>query len=193
MEITYKRLFSTDKEAVLKLIQSRINAGSKICLTDNRVNQAWVDEVMNHDSTYDHTHRVFGAYVDDKLNTIFVLRLKDSYYIVSMMMSSKEAERSKANIVDGYNIVSDGLLDFSLREMEKEDLNTFYSIIPDHPRWKRAEKNPSKTSLRYRIDEVLRIPANTMPQQDDSLGFSVLDVLSRPFNIDMVIRRMTKL
>lgn len=192
MEIKYRRLNSSDKQEVLKLIQSRIDARSRVCLTDSRVNQDWVDEKMVHDYTYDHTHRVFGAYVDDKLNTIFVLRLVQDYFVVSMMMSSKEAERSKANIVDGYNVVTNGLLDFSLCEMEAEGYTRFYSMIPNHPKWKRAEKNPAKATLRYKIDEVLHIPAGTMPIQSKDLDFSVAEVISRPFNLDMVVRRMTK-
>lgn len=190
MEITYKRLTSRDKESVISLIQSRIDAKSRVCLTDARINQDWVNNIMMYDKTYDVDHRVFGAYVDGILNTIFVVRLKEDYYVVSMMVSHREA---KVNIVNGYNTVSTGILDYTLQEMEKEGFNVFYSMIPDHPKWKRAEKNPSKTSLRYTIEEVLKIPAGTMPQQDDSLGFSVLDVISRPFNLNMVIRRMIRI
>lgn len=192
MEITYRRLRSGDKQEVLNLIQSRIDANSHVCLTDNRVNQAWVDDVMLHDITYDVTHRVFGAYVDGLLNTIFVLRLKESYYIVSMMMSTKEEDRPAVKMIDGYTTISADLLDFSMRQMEEEGYNIFYSIIPDHSKWKRAERNPTKKELRYDIEEVLKIPANTMPISDDTLGFSVLDVISRPFNLNMVIRKMTK-
>lgn len=192
MEVIYKRLYSLDKPEVLRLIQSRIDAKSRVCLTDNRVNQDWVDNIMQYDVTYDHTHRVFGAYVENKLNTIFVLRIVTHYYVVSMMMSSREAERSKANIVDGYNVVSNGLLDFSIRQMEDEGFTRFYSMIPNHPKWKRAEKNPAKATLRYQIDEVLHIPANTLPEQSPDLDFSVAEVISRPFNLDMVVRRMTK-
>jgi hypothetical protein len=193
MEVTYKRLTSMDKSEVLRLIQSRIEADSKICLTNNRVNDEWVKNIMQHNETYDITHRIFGAYIDGALNTIFVLRLKDTYYIVSMMMSTKEQDRPMAKIVKGYNEISSRLLDYSLQQMEAEGFTTFYSIIPDHPKWKRAEKNPSKSKLRYKIEEVLKVPANTMPCQDDTLGFLVLDVISRPFNIDMVVRRMTRL
>lgn len=194
MEITYRRLISDDKINALSLIQSRIDADSRVCLTDNRINQAWIDDVMQHDITYDMTHRVFGAYVDDVLNTIFVLRLKESYYIVSMMISTKEENRPAVKMIDGYNTISADLLDFSMRQMEEEGYSVFYSIIPDHPKWKRAERNSSKKELklRYDIEEVLKIPANTMPVSDDTLGFSVLDVMSRPFNLNMVIRKMTK-
>lgn len=192
MEITYRRLTSVDKADVLRLIQSRIDVDSRVCLTDNRINQAWIDDVMQHDITYDKTHRVFGAFIDDILNTIFVLRLKESYYIVSMMISTKEENRPKAVIINGYNTISADLLDFSIRQMEEEGYNVFYSIIPDHPKWKRAERNPTKKELRYDIEEILKIPANTMPVPDDTLGFSVLDVISRPFSLNMVIRKMTK-
>jgi hypothetical protein len=192
MEITYKRLRSDDKQEVLNLIQSRIDANSRVCLTDNRVNQAWVDNIMQHNITYDVTHRVFGAYVDGVLNTIFVLRLKESHYIVSMMMSTKEEDRPAVKMIDGYTTISADLLDFSMRQMEEEGYNVFYSIIPDHSKWKRAERNPTKKELRYDIEEVLKVPANTMPISDDTLGFSVLDVISRPFNLNMVIRKMTK-
>ena len=192
MEITYRRLISQDKNNALNLIQSRIDANSRVCLTDNRINQAWVDDVMQHDITYDVTHRVFGAYVDGVLNTIFVLRLKESYYIVSMMMSTKEEDRPAVKMIDGYTTISADLLDFSMRQMEEEGYNVFYSIIPDHSKWKRAERNPTKKELRYDIEEVLKVPANTMPISDDTLGFSVLDVISRPFNLNMVIRKMTK-
>ena len=188
----YKRLRSNDKQEVLNLIQSRIDAGSQVCLTDNRVNRAWVDDVMQHDITYDVTHRVFGAYVDGVLNTIFVLRLKESYYIVSIMMSTKEEDRPAVKMIDGYTTISADLLDFSMRQMEEEGYNVFYSIIPDHSKWKRAEQNPTKKELRYDIEEVLKVPANIMPISDDTLGFSVLDVISRPFNLNMVIRKMTK-
>lgn len=192
MEITYRRLRSGDKQEVLNLIQSRIDANSRVCLTDNRVNQAWVDNIMRHDITYDVTHRVFGTYVDGVLNTIFVLLLKESYYIVSMMMSTKEEDRPAVKMIDGYTTISADLLDFSMRQMEEEGYNVFYSIIPDHSKWKRAERNPTKKELRYDIEEVLKVPANTMPISDDTLGFSVLDVISRPFNLNMVIRKMTK-
>ena len=192
MEITYRRLRSGDKQEVLNLIQSRIDTNSRVCLTDSRINQAWVDDVMQHDITYDVTHRVFGAYVDGVLNTIFVLRLKESYYIVSMMMSTKEEDRPAVKMIDGYTTISADLLDFSMRQMEEEGYNVFYSIIPDHSKWKRAERNPTKKELRYDIEEVLKVPANTMPISDDTLGFSVLDVISRPFNLNMVIRKMTK-
>ncbi len=192
MEITYKRLRSDDKQEVLNLIQSRIDANSRVCLTDNRINQAWVDNIMQHNITYDVTHRVFGAYVDGVLNTIFVLRLKESYYIVSMMISTKEENRPAVKMIDGYTTISADLLDFSMRQMEEEGYNVFYSIIPDHSKWKRAERNPTKKELRYDIEEVLKVPANTMPISDDTLGFSVLDVISRPFNLNMVIRKMTK-
>ena len=192
MEITYRRLISQDKNNALNLIQSRIDANSRVCLTDNRINQAWVDNIMRHDITYDVTHRVFGAYVDGVLNTIFVLRLKESYYIVSMMISTKEEDRPAVKMIDGYTTISADLLDFSMRQMEEEGYNVFYSIIPDHSKWKRAERNPTKKELRYDIEEVLKVPANTMPISDDTLGFSVLDVISRPFNLNMVIRKMTK-
>ena len=192
MEITYRRLISQDKNNALNLIQSRIDANSRVCLTDNRINQAWVDDVMQHDITYDVTHRVFGAYVDGVLNTIFVLRLKESYYIVSMMISTKEENRPAVKMIDGYTTISADLLDFSMRQMEEEGYSVFYSIIPDHSKWKRAERNPTKKELRYDIEEVLKVPANTMPISDDTLGFSVLDVISRPFNLNMVIRKMTK-
>ena len=192
MEITYRRLISQDKNNALNLIQSRIDANSRVCLTDNRINQAWVDNIMRHDITYDVTHRVFGAYVDGVLNTIFVLRLKESYYIVSMMISTKEENRPAVKMIDGYTTISADLLDFSMRQMEEEGYNVFYSIIPDHSKWKRAERNPTKKELRYDIEEVLKVPANTMPISDDTLGFSVLDVISRPFNLNMVIRKMTK-
>jgi len=192
MEITYRRLISQDKNNALNLIQSRIDANSRVCLTDNRINQAWVDNIMRHDITYDVTHRVFGAYVDGVLNTIFVLRLKESYYIVSMMISTKEENRPAVKMIDGYTTISTDLLDFSMRQMEEEGYNVFYSIIPDHSKWKRAERNPTKKELRYDIEEVLKVPANTMPISDDTLGFSVLDVISRPFNLNMVIRKMTK-
>ena len=192
MEITYRRLISQDKNNALNLIQSRIDANSRVCLTDNRINQAWVDNIMRHDITYDVTHRVFGAYVDGVLNTIFVLRLKESYYIVSMMMSTKEEDRPAVKMIDGYTTISADLLDFSMKQMEEEGYNVFYSIIPDHSKWKRAERNPTKKELRYDIEEVLKVPANTMPISDDTLGFSVLDVISRPFNLNMVIRKMTK-
>ena len=192
MEITYRRLISQDKNNALNLIQSRIDANSRVCLTDNRINQAWIDDVMQHDITYDVTHRVFGAYVDGVLNTIFVLRLKESYYIVSMMISTKEEDRPAVKMIDGYTAISADLLDFSMRQMEEEGYNVFYSIIPDHSKWKRAERNPTKKELRYDIEEVLKVPANTMPISDDTLGFSVLDVISRPFNLNMVIRKMTK-
>ena len=192
MEITNRRLISQDKNNALNLIQSRIDANSRVCLTDNRINQAWVDDVMQHDITYDVTHRVFGAYVDGVLNTIFVLRLKESYYIVSMMISTKEENRPAVKMIDGYTTISADLLDFSMRQMEEEGYNVFYSIIPDHSKWKRAERNPTKKELRYDIEEVLKVPANTMPISDDTLGFSVLDVISRPFNLNMVIRKMTK-
>ena len=192
MEITYRRLISQDKNNALNLIQSRIDANSRVCLTDNRINQAWVDDVMQHDITYDVTHRVFGAYIDGVLNTIFVLLLKESYYIVSMMMSTKEEDRPAVKMIDGYTTISADLLDFSMRQMEEEGYNVFYSIIPDHSKWKRAERNPTKKELRYDIEEVLKVPANTMPISDDTLGFSVLDVISRPFNLNMVIRKMTK-
>ena len=192
MEITYRRLISQDKNNALNLIQSRIDANSRVCLTDNRINQAWVDDVMQHDITYDVTHRVFGAYVDGVLNTIFVLRLKESYYIVSIMMSTKEEDRPAVKMIDGYTTISADLLDFSMRQMEEEGYNVFYSIIPDHSKWKRAEQNPTKKELRYDIEEVLKVPANIMPISDDTLGFSVLDVISRPFNLNMVIRKMTK-
>ena len=79
-----------------------------------------------------------------------------------------------------------------MRQMEEEGYSVFYSIIPDHSKWKRAERNPTKKELRYDIEEVLKVPANTMPISDDTLGFSVLDVISRPFNLNMVIRKMTK-
>jgi hypothetical protein len=192
IEITYRRLISQDKNNALNLIQSRIDANSRVCLTDNRINQAWVDNIMRHDITYDVTHRVFGAYVDGVLNTIFVLRLKESYYIVSMMISTKEENRPAVKMIDGYTTISADLLDFSMRQMEEEGYNVFYSIIPDHSKWKRAERNPTKKELRYDIEEVLKVPANTMPISDDTLGFSVLDVISRPFNLNMVIRKMTK-
>ena len=192
MEITYRRLISQDKNNALNLIQSRIDANSRVCLTDNRINQAWVDNIMRHDITYDVTHRVFGAYVDGVLNTIFVLRLKESYYIVSMMISTKEEDRPAVRMIDGYTTISADLLDFSMKQMEEEGYNVFYSIIPDHSKWKRAERNPTKKELRYDIEEVLKVPANTMPISDDTLGFSVLDVISRPFNLNMVIRKMTK-
>ena len=192
MEITYRRLISQDKNNALNLIQSRIDANSRVCLTDNRINQAWVDNIMRHDITYDVTHRVFGAYVDGVLNTIFVLRLKESYYIVSMMISTKEEDRPAVKMIDGYTTISADLLDFSMKQMEEEGYNVFYSIIPDHSKWKRAERNPTKKELRYDIEEVLKVPANTMPISDDTLGFSVLDVISRPFNLNMVIRKMTK-
>lgn len=192
MEITYRRLTSVDKADVLRLIQSRIDVDSRVCLTDNRINQAWIDDVMQHDITYDKTHRVFGAFIDDILNIIFVLRLKESYYIVSMMISTKEENRPKAVIINGYNTISADLLDYSMNQMEEEGYNVFYSIIPDHPKWKRAERNPTKKELRYDIEEILKIPANTMPVPDDTLGFSVLDVISRPFSLNMVIRKMTK-
>ena len=192
MEITYRRLISQDKNNALNLIQSRIVTNSRVCLTDSRINQAWVDDVMQHDITYDVTHRVFGAYVDGVLNTIFVLRLKESYYIVSMMISTKEENRPAVKMIDGYTTISADLLDFSMRQMEEEGYNVFYSIIPDHSKWKRAERNPTKKELRYDIEEVLKVPANTMPISDDTLGFSVLDVISRPFNLNMVIRKMTK-
>ena len=192
MEITYRRLISQDKNNALNLIQSRIDANSRVCLTDNRVNQAWVDNIMRHDITYDVTHRVFGAYIDGVLNTIFVLLLKESYYIVSMMMSTKEEDRPAVRMIDGYTTISADLLDFSMKQMEEEGYNVFYSIIPDHSKWKRAERNPTKKELRYDIEEVLKVPANTMPISDDTLGFSVLDVISRPFNLNMVIRKMTK-
>ena len=192
MEITYRRLISQDKNNALNLIQSRIDANSRVCLTDNRINQAWVDNIMRHDITYDVTHRVFGAYIDGVLNTIFVLLLKESYYIVSMMMSTKEEDRPAVKMIDGYTTISADLLDFSMRQMEEEGYNVFYSIIPDHSKWKRAERNPTKKELRYDIEEVLKVPANTMPISDDTLGFSVLDVISRPFNLNMVIRKMTK-
>ena len=192
MEITYLRLISQDKNNALNLIQSRIDANSRVCLTDNRINQAWVDNIMRHDITYDVTHRVFGAYVDGVLNTIFVLLLKESYYIVSMMMSTKEEDRPAVRMIDGYTTISADLLDFSMKQMEEEGYNVFYSIIPDHSKWKRAERNPTKKELRYDIEEVLKVPANTMPISDDTLGFSVLDVISRPFNLNMVIRKMTK-
>ena len=120
MEITYRRLTSEDKINALILIQSRIDADSRVCLTNNRINQAWIDDVMQHDSTYDVTHRVFGAYVNDVLNTIFVLRLKESYYIVSMMISTKEEYRPAVKMVDGYNTISADLLDFSMKQMEEE-------------------------------------------------------------------------
>ena len=192
MEITYRRLISQDKNNALNLIQSRIDANSRVCLTDNRINQAWVDNIMRHDITYDVTHRVFGAYIDGVLNTIFVLLLKESYYIVSVMMSTKEEDRPAVKMIDGYTTISADLLDFSMRQMEEEGYNVFYSIIPDHSKWKRAERNPTKKELRYDIEEVLKVPANTMPISDDTLGFSVLDVISRPFNLNMVIRKMTK-
>ena len=192
MEIKYRRLISQDKNNALNLIKSRIDANSRVCLTDNRINQAWVDDVMQHDITYDVTHRVFGAYVDGVLNTIFVLRLKESYYIVSMMISTKEENRPAVKMIDGYTTISADLLDFSMRQMEEEGYSVFYSIIPDHSKWKRAERNPTKKELRYDIEEVLKVPANTMPISDDTLGFSVLDVISRPFNLNMVIRKMTK-
>lgn len=193
MEITYRRLFSADKAEVLRLIQSRVDANSRICLTDNTVNQGWIDDVMIHDASYDVTHRVFGAFVNEVLNTIFVLRLKPEYYIVSIMLSTKQSERPTPKIVNGYNQITSELLDYSIKEMENEGYQTFYSIIPDHPKWKRAEKNPAKKQIRYNIDEVLKIPANTMPDPDPNLGFSVLDVISRPFNLDMVVRRMTRI
>jgi len=193
MDITYRRLYSKDKSIVLELIQSRIDADSRICLTENRVNDNWVHHYMTNDYTYDVSHRIFGAFINNSLNTIFVLRLVDNYYIVSMMMSTKEHDRPSAKIVNGYNEISAGLLDFSMREMESEGYNIFYSMIPDHPRWKRAEKNPNKTKLRYKIEEVLKIPAGTMPASNIDYGFSVSDIISRPFNIDMVVRRMTKL
>ena len=192
MAITYRRLTSEDKIDALTLIQSRIDANSRVCLTDNRINRAWFDDVMQHDSTYDVNHRIFGAYVDGVLNTIFVLRLKESYYIVNMMISTKKEDRPTVKMIDGYNTISADLLDFSMRQMEEEGYSVFYSIIPDHPKWKRAERNPSKKELRYDIEEVLKIPANTMPVSDDTLGFSLLDVISRPFNLNMVIRKMTK-
>jgi hypothetical protein len=157
------------------------------------VNQEWLNNIMIHDETYDITHRIFGAFVDGSLNTIFVLRLKSEYYVVTIMMSTKEADRARPSISRGYNEVTAGLLDYSMRQMEAEGYDVFYSIIPDHPKWKRAEKNPTKKELRYKIDEVVKIPTGTMPVQTEDMGFSVLDVISRPFNLDMVVRRMTRI
>lgn len=184
-----RRIFSDEKQKVLDLIQTRIDAKSKVCLTDERINQLWVDEVMSTDSAYD-DHRVFGLFQDGELDTIFVLRLYSNhegpFYSVSMMVSRRSISR-KIMISNGYGNSSTILLNHSMEAMEKEGITTCYSIIPDHPKWKRAEENPNNPRKgTHNIEIFERIPAGQMPTRDESTT-----VMSRPFNLDMVVRKIT--
>jgi hypothetical protein len=187
MDVNCLRLRSDWKDDVLRLIQTRIDAKSKICLTDNRINQAWIDEVMSKDSTYDQTHRVFGLFMNRKLDTIFVVKLLDFVYVVEMMVSSKDATRL-SRIEAGYGVNTTILLDFALQYMEEEGYDTFYSTIPDHSKWKKAENNPNRPRKNvYDIEVVATVPAGELPKQK-----FYLNMINRPFNLPMLIRRMTK-
>lgn len=182
-----RRLFSGDKQQVLDLIQTRIDSFSNLCLTDNRVNKPWVDEVMSVDDTYDLTHRVFGMFVDDALDTIFVVKLLDiGVFSVSMMMSTRTTDR-KHKVKGGYGEYTAELLDYGLQEMERGGFHTFYSVIPDHPKWKKAEENPNRPRKDvYDIEVVEKIPAGQLPTCR-----AYLQIMNRPFSLPMMIRRMT--
>lgn len=191
MGITLRRLRKEDKQIVLDLIQSRIDSGTRVALSDQGINQDWVDTVMKKDMTYEYTHRVFGLFEDDVLEMIFDVRMRDDYYVVGMFVSSAEAGR-KTKLVNGYNPKSTMILEYVLAEMEKEGFTRFYSMIPDHPKWRRAEKNPNRTTKdKYNIEEVLKIPAGTLPRDIPNLDFDLAAVTTRPFNIDMIVRKMT--
>ncbi len=186
--IACRRLFSYDMKKTLALIDSRIDVGSRVCLTDQRVNQAWRDEVMANPSTYNVTHRVFGLFDAPWLNldTVLVLKVVYDVFIVSMMISSKDPKR-KPIVKDGYGVNTTELLDFALEEMEKEGFHICYSIIPNHPRWKKSDQNPNRrTKGRWSIEEVEHVPAGEIPK----VPFHLL-VSNRPFNLPMVVRRMT--
>ena len=181
--ILLQRLFSEDKDSALALIQSRIDSNTKVCLSDNRINQKWVDEVMTLDATYNDTHRIFGHFTNDILEYVFIVKLyQTKEYIVSMLMGHKN---SKADMVDGYNTKSNELIEYSIREMEKAGYYTFYSIIPDHPKWKLYDNNPNRSIKdEYSISIIEHIKAGAPS------NYSA--ITSRPFNIDMIIRKMEK-
>ena len=178
-------MLSDDKRRVLDLIQTRIDSEKRICLTDARINQAWVDQVMSLDETYDETHNVFGLFVDNVLIHILILKLlDDTTFSVSYTISR---EGVKPRMVDGYNVYTTEILDSALQYMENNGYTTCYSIIPDHPKWKRSDQNPNRRIKgRWIPEEVEHIPAGELPK----IPFH-LNIASRAFNLPMVIRKMT--
>jgi hypothetical protein len=187
MAIICRRLFSEDKDLVLQLIQTRLDKESNVALSNNKINLGWVNIVMKDDLTYEFTHRVFGLFVDEDLDTIIVVKIFPDFYFVSMLMS-KVYEHRKIVLDKGYNPNSAAILYFAIREMEKEGYNYFYSLIPTHRKWRRAEKNPNREIKdEYVIEEVEIIPAGQLPKIDLHKEF-----LTRPFNIDMVVRKLMR-
>jgi hypothetical protein len=73
--------------------------------------------------------------------------------------------------------------------MEKEGYNVFYSAIPNHKRWKRSDKNPNReVKGDYKIEEVALVPAGQLPEDP-----FYLKIISRPFSLDMLIRKFTRI
>ena len=185
MAITLKRILKEDRQEVLTLVKSRIDSKSNVCLTTNLVNLKWYSDVLTRPETYDRTHRIFGLYEDTKLHTIIVLNLQSNVYVVSMVIKDQAASTI---MVNGYEKHTTELIDFAIREMEKEGLTTFYSAIPNHPKWKKSDKNPNRIiKNEYTIEEVELIPAGELPV----IPFH-FTMITRPFSLDMVIRKFTK-
>lgn len=183
-----RQLHKEDRDSILELIRTRIDTKPKTSLSLGV--HGTFEKLLNllqKDDTYNNTHHIFGLIDGNYLDTIMLLTiLPNLSYGVNIIMSRKDDRVKK--IVSGYNENSTAILEYGVKEMESRGYFTCYSAIPNHPKWKRSDKNPA-LGIRgtYNITEMEVIPAGEMPK--DSLYRSII---SSPYHIDRVVRRMRK-
>lgn len=180
-----RRLYIEDKEAILDLIRSRVSDTSHKKLSvfphDKLI------EILDDDTTYEVTHRVFGLIDGNRLDTVFIVKIIESNLSYGVVFTVSDKNTSKP-IVNGYNKKSTDLLEYSIKEMEKEGYYIFYSAIPNHPRWKRAEKNENLgIKGTYNISEVEIISPGELPKNSIFRHF-----IHASSDIERVVRKMTK-
>lgn len=167
-----RRLYPADLAAVGKLIQSRVDAGSRVALS-RPVEHSGFGEVMSRADTY-MKDKVFGLFREGDLRTISLLRPLDfwRYYFV-MMMSAVDRSVAKPISRAGFNADTQALLDFGIRAMEDDGYYMFYSLTPCAKHWKRTIANPDRSVKgEYQLDVLEVVPAGKLPVSELGWGLA---------------------
>lgn len=145
--------------------------------------------MMTQTQTYD-LARVFGTFDENGLlrSFCFVRPINNWCYLIVFMISRRLPITQYKN-AHGYNAITQHMLEYTIREMEKDGFYIIFSARPARDKWIKTEENPDRTIVNeYETSVLEHVPADTEPSSH--IGKMLMQRLyDEPMNV-MIRRRI---
>lgn len=120
--------------------------------------------MMLEDQTFDQG-RVFGTFDDTGLlrSFIFVRPINNWCYLIIFMIARRAPLAGYTNS-QGYNLITQTMIEYCVREMEKDGFYVNFVARPTNKKWIRTEENPDRQiKNEYTTSVIEVVPPDTDP------------------------------